>query len=72
MGVRAVHGVRERWGGFGTRLAGNDERTELFRASVAGSYAIRETLALVSELLWEKQTPFRRRLGGVDGGAQWG
>lgn len=41
---------------IGTRLAGNDERTDVLRASVAGSYAVREALALVSELVWEKQT----------------
>ena len=41
---------------IGTRLAGNDERTDLFRASVAGSWEVREKIYLVSELLWEKQT----------------
>jgi len=41
---------------IGTRLAGNDERTDLVRASVAGSWEVRERLYLVSELLWEKQT----------------
>lgn len=57
---------------IGTRLAGNDERTELFRASVAGSYAIRETLALVSELLWEKQTsPSEDASVEWMAGAQW-
>ncbi len=41
---------------IGTRLNGNDERTDLFRASLAGSWEIREALSLVSEVLWEKQT----------------
>jgi len=41
---------------IGTRLAGNDERTDLFRASVAGSWEARKSLNLVSELLYEKQT----------------
>lgn len=41
---------------IGTRLAGNDERTDLFRASVAGSWEVREKLYLISELIWEKQT----------------
>lgn len=41
---------------IGTRLAGNDERTDVFRASVAGSWEAREKLYLVSELIWEKQT----------------
>ncbi len=41
---------------IGTRLAGNDERTDRVRASMAGSWEVREKLYLVSELLWEKQT----------------
>ncbi|MEW6721370.1 MAG: transporter [Thermodesulfobacteriota bacterium] len=39
---------------IGTHLAGNDERETLYRASVAGAWEIRESLNLVSELLWEK------------------
>ena len=41
---------------IGTRLAGNDERTDVIRASLAGSWELREALAFVSEVIWEKQT----------------
>jgi len=57
---------------IGTRLAGNEERTDLLRASVAGSWEVRETLALVSELLWEKQTsPSADAVAQWMFGAQW-
>jgi hypothetical protein len=58
---------------IGTRLAGNDERTDLYRASVAGSWGIRESLALVSEVLWEKQSsPSADATAEWMVGAQWG
>jgi len=57
---------------IGTRLAGNDERTDLFRASVAGSWEVREKMYLVSELLWEKQTsPSADAVVEAMVGAQW-
>lgn len=57
---------------IGTRLAGNDERTNLFRASVAGSWEVREKLYLVSELIWEKQTsPSADAVVEAMIGAQW-
>lgn len=40
----------------GTHLAGNAERTTAIRASLAGSWEIRNEWYLLSELLWEKQT----------------
>lgn len=40
----------------GTSLAGNAERTDSIRASVAASYEIRKAWYLLSELLWEKPT----------------
>lgn len=58
---------------IGTRLAGNDERTDRFRASVAGSWAVRESLALVSEVAWEKQTsPSEDASVEWMAGVQWG
>ncbi len=56
---------------LGTHLAGNDERSDLFRASVAGIWGFSESLGLLSELLWEKQTS---EDGTVEWmiGAQWG
>ncbi len=57
---------------IGTRLAGNDERTNVYRASVAGSWAVRQSLALVSELLWEKQSsPSEDATVEWMAGAQW-
>jgi hypothetical protein len=40
----------------GTHLAGNDERSTLVRASLAGNWEIRKGWYLLSELLWEKRT----------------
>ncbi len=58
---------------IGTHLAGNDERTDLLRASVAGSREVREALALVSEVIWEKQTkPSEDATVEWMVGAQWG
>jgi opacity protein-like surface antigen len=58
---------------LGTRLAGNDERTDVYRAGVAGVFAVREGLALLSELVWEKQTsPSEDATAEWMAGVQWG
>lgn len=72
---------------IGTHLAGNRERTTALRASVAGSYELRDEWYLLSELLWEKQSspsapPAAEWLVGgkkeiterfgVEGGIRWG
>ena len=58
---------------LGTRLAGNDERTDVIRASVAGSWDVMEMLALVSEITWNKVTNPHREGSAWDWmiGTQW-
>ena len=41
---------------IGTRLAGNDERSDAIRAGIAGSWSVVESLKLVSEITWSKVT----------------